>query len=95
MELLSGRIDFQDESFLSKISTILSDDENSKESIREVSQLCEDKLDSYDFENYSFSENNILKGKVLASKGYYSDANTVSAATRTYGDYSYTLSIWQ
>ena len=26
MELLSGRIDFQDESFLSKISTILSDD---------------------------------------------------------------------
>lgn len=95
MELLSGRIDFQDESFLSKISTILSDDENSKESIREVSQLCEDKLDSYDFENYRFSENNILKGKVLTSKGYYSDANTVSVATRTYGDYSYTLSIWQ
>ena len=72
MELLSGRIDFQDESFLSKISTILSDDENSKESIREVSQLCEDKLDSYDFENYRFSENNILKGNIT-----YSDILTV------------------
>ena len=34
MELLSGKIDFHDQSFLGKISNILEEDENSKESIR-------------------------------------------------------------
>jgi hypothetical protein len=95
MELLSGKIDFTDRTFLGKISTILEDGENSKESISEVSEISKEKLDSYNIENYQFSESNVLNGKVLASSGDYGKADNVDVATRTYGDYSYTLSVWQ
>ena len=95
MELLSGKIDFNDKTFLGKISDSLKEGKNSKESVRQVSKISKNKLDSYNLENYRFSENNILKGEVLASKGDYKKANNVDVATRTYGDYSYTLSVWQ
>lgn len=94
MELLSG-IDFNDNTFLAEISNILREGKNSKESIRQVSEISKDKLNSYKLKNYMLTENNILKGKVLASKGDYNKANDVDVATRTYGDYSYTLYIWQ
>ncbi|MBE6508927.1 MAG: hypothetical protein E7Z77_05865 [Methanobrevibacter sp.] len=94
MEMLSGKVNFTDRTFLGEISEILKRNENSKESIREVSNLCRDKLDSLNIKNYRFSENNILKGKVLASSGDYSKAIAVSVATRNYGNYSYSLSTW-
>ena len=94
MELLSGRIDFQDKSFISEISGILKEGENSKESVREVSKISRDRLDSYDLENYRLVESNVLNDEVLALKGNYDDAENVSVATRTYGDYSFTLSTW-
>lgn len=94
MEMLGGKVNFTDQTFLGEISEILKGNENSKESIREVSNLCRDKLDSLNIKYYRFSENNILKGKVLASSGDYSKAGEVSVATRNYGDYSYTLSTW-
>ena len=94
MELLSGRIDFQDKSFISEISGILKEGENSKESVREVSKISRDRLDSYDLENYRLAESNVLNEGVLALKGNYDDAENVSVATRTYGDYSFTLSTW-
>ena len=95
MELLSGKIDFNDKTFLGEISTVLEDGKNSKESIREVSEISKDKLDSYNLKNYRFTENNILDGEVLASSGDYKKASDVDVASRTYGDYSYSLSIWQ
>ena len=95
MELLSGKIDFNDKTFIEKISTILEDGENSKESVDEVSEISKDKLDSYNLKNYRFTENNVLDGEVLASSGDYKNADNVNVASRTYGDYSYTLSIWQ
>lgn len=95
MELLSGKIDFNDNTFIEKISTILEDGENSKESVGEVSEISKDKLDSYDLKNYRFTENNVLDGEVLASSGDYKNEDNVNVASRTYGDYSYTLSIWQ
>lgn len=94
MELLSGKIDFTDRTFLGKISDILKEGKNSKQSVRDVSTVSKDKLDSYNIKNYRFSENNVLKGKVLAIKGDYEKANDVDVATRDYGDYSYTLSVW-
>ena len=93
MEILSGKVNFTDQTFLSEISQILKNGENSKESIRETSKLCKDKLNSYNIQNYKFSENNVLKGKVLVSSGDYSKASNISVATRNYGDYSYSLSI--
>ena len=94
MEMLSGKVNFTDQTFLGEISEILKDNENSKESIREVSRISKDKLDSFNIKNYEFTENNVLNGKVLASSGDFSKAGDVSVATRNYGDYSYSLSTW-
>ena len=94
MELLSGKIDFNDRTFIGDISDILKDGENSKESIDKVSKISKNKLDSYNLKNYKFCENNILKGEVLASSGNYNNAQNVSVAIRTYGDYSYSLYLW-
>ncbi len=95
MELLSGKVDFDDRTFLEEISAILEDGENSKESIGEVSEISKRKLDSYDLKNYRFTENDVLDGEVLASSGDYKKADNVDVASRTFGDYSYSLSIWQ
>ena len=94
MELLSGKIDFADHTFISEISLILEDGKNSKQSVREVSQISKDKLDSLNIKNYKFTETNVLDGEVLASNGNYDESASVSVPTRTYGDYSYTLSVW-
>lgn len=94
MELLSGKVDFSDKSFIGKISNILQEGKNSKQSIREASKMSQNKLDSYNLENYRFDESNVLNGEILASKGDYERASNVDVATRTYGDYSFTLSVW-
>ena len=94
MEILSGKVYYSDNSFIADISEILKENKNSKESIREVSGLCEDKFESLKIKNYRFSETNVLKDKVLASSGDYSNAKDVSSATRSYGDYYFTLSTW-
>ena len=94
MEVLSKKINFTDQTFISEISTTLKENKNSKKSIREVSEICQNKFDSYNLENYRFCENNKLKGKVLASSGNFDNAHDVSVATRTYGEYSFTLYVW-
>ena len=94
MEVLDGKINFTDQSFLVDISAILKEKKNSKESIQEVSQLCDEKFETFKLQNYRFSENNLLDGKTLASDGDYSKAKDISVASRDYGDYSYTLSVW-
>ncbi|WP_297825757.1 hypothetical protein [uncultured Methanobrevibacter sp.] len=94
MEVLDGKINFTDQSFLGDISAILKEKKNSKESIQEVSQLCDEKFETFKLQNYRFSENNLLDGKTLASDGDYSKAKDISVASRDYGDYSYTLSVW-
>lgn len=94
MESLAGKIDFTDQTFISEITGILKEGKNSKESVREVSEICEEKLDSFNLKHYEFCENNVLDGEVLASNADSNRAGSVSVATRTYGDYSYTLYVW-
>ncbi len=95
MEILSRKVNFTDKSFIGSISDTLKENRNSKKSVREVSEICQDKFDTFNLRNYRFCENNVLDGKVLASSGDYSKAGSVSQATRTYGDYSYSLYVWQ
>lgn len=95
MESLSGKIDFTDQTFIGKISTILKDEDNSKKSIKEVSKMSRDKLNSYNLKNYKLCENNVLDGKILAFRGNFKKAADVDVATRNYGNYSYTLSVWE
>ena len=65
MELLSGKIDFTDNTFIGEISTVLEEGKNSKESVSRVSDISKNRLDSYNIKNYMFCENNVLDGKVL------------------------------
>ncbi|MBR5954262.1 MAG: hypothetical protein IK021_02410 [Methanobrevibacter sp.] len=94
MEILDGKINFTDQSFLGEISAILKENKNSKESIEEVSEACDIKFNTFKLKNYRFSETNILKNQLLSGNGDYSKAEDVSVATRSHGDYSYTLSVW-
>ena len=94
MEILSGKVYYNDRTFIGDISEILEENDNSKKPIKEVSKLSKEKFESMNLKNYRFTESNVLNGKVLASSGDYSSAKDVSSATRSYGDYYYTLSIW-
>ena len=94
MEMINGKINSSDKTFIAEISSILAENENSKESIREVSDISKDKFHQFKLNNYRFTENNVLNGVVLASSGDYNDAENISVASRNYGDYSYTLSVW-
>ena len=94
MEILSGKVNVTDRTFIGDISSVLSEKEDSKEAIREVSKMSRVKFDLYNLENYRFCENNVLDGEVLASSGDYSKAGEVSVASRAYGDYYYTLYLW-
>lgn len=94
MEILSGKVYYADRTFIGDITEILIENDNSKESISKVSELSKEKFKSLNLENYRFTESNVLDGKVLAGSGDYSSAEDVSSATRSYGDYYYTLSTW-
>lgn len=90
MELLSGKIDFTDQSFLSKISKILKKDKYSKKAIKKVSKMSEEKLNSYNLKNYRFYKDK----EILVQSGDWSKAENISSATRTYDNHSYILQIW-
>ncbi|WP_407381431.1 hypothetical protein [Methanobrevibacter sp.] len=94
MEILSGKVDFDDRTFLSQISQILKDNRNSKKSVREVSQLCDEKFSELKLVNYRFVESNILGSKILSQSGDFSKADDISVATRNFDGYSYTLYVW-
>ncbi len=94
MEILSGKVDFHDGTFLGEISEILRQNRNSEKSVREVSAICEDKFANFKLTNYSFVESNQLDGQVLAGSGDFTRAKNVSSASRNFGEYSYTLYLW-
>lgn len=92
MEILSRKINLTDRIFIEDISKILEENHNSKRSVKEVSKLCSEKFKKLGIKNYQFREDNVLGGKVLASSGTIGE--DVSIASRSYGDYSYTLYVW-
>lgn len=94
MEILSGKVDFEDKTFLGEITEILKDNEDSDDSVRKVSAICKSKFREFNLTDFKFVESNHLDSKVLASSGTQSGDSNVSVATRSYGDYSYTLYIW-
>ncbi|WP_296794428.1 hypothetical protein [uncultured Methanobrevibacter sp.] len=94
MEILSGKVNFHDKTFLSEITAILKENKNSKKSVSEVSQLCDEKFDEFKLENYRFVETNHLDSKILSDSGDFTKADDVSVATRNFDGYSYTLYVW-
>lgn len=94
MEILSGKVDFEDKTFLCYITNILKENKNSKKSVQEVSQICDDKFAEFKIKNFRFIESNHLNSKVLASSGDFTKADSVSVATRNFDGYSYTVYVW-
>lgn len=94
MELMSMDVDGKDYSILEEISYTLSKSKNNKASQREVGEFLDSYFSSHLDSNYAFVENNQLKGKELASNGDISEVDNLTAVTRNYGNYSYTLYVW-
>ncbi len=93
MEIMSSKVDGRDHSLIERISFILSKNNDSASSKREVKSLLDDFFSSYldaDY-HYAFVETNHFKGEVLSSNGDYESSDRVNVAIRNYGNYSYKL----
>ena len=93
MEIMSSKIDGRDFSLIERISFILSSNNNSIASIREVKSLLYDFFSAYldNGYHYAFVETKNLNGEILSSNGDYESSDRVNVAIRNYGNYSYKL----
>ena len=96
MEIMSSKVDGRDYTILERITFILSKNNNSIASKRDVKEILDDFFMVYLDEkyHYSFVESNQLNGDVLSSNGDYISSDRVNGAVRNYGNYSYKLYIF-
>ena len=96
MEIMSSKVDGRDYTVLERITYILSENNNSIASRREVKVILDEFFMVYfdDRYHYSFVETNQLNGDILSSNGDYSSSERVNVAIRNYGNYSYKLYIF-
>lgn len=96
MEIMSSKADGRDYTLLERITYILSENNNSIASKREVKAILNDFFMIYldDRYHYSFVESNQLDGDILSSNGDFNSADRVNVAIRNYGNYSYKLYIF-
>ena len=96
MEIMSSKADGRDYTILERITYILSENNNSIASKREVKTILDDFFMLYldDRYHYSFVESNQLNGDILSSNGDYISSDRVNVAVRNYGNYSYKLYIF-
>ena len=96
MEIMSSKVDGRDYAVLERITYILSENNNSIASKREVKAILDEFFMLYfdEMYYYSFVETNQLNGEVLSSNGDYSSSERVNVAIRNYGNYSYKLYIF-
>ena len=96
MEIMSSKVDGRDYTVLERITYILSENNNSITSKREVKAILDEFFMVYfdDRYHYSFVETNQLNGDILSSNGDYSSSERVNVAIRNYGNYSYKLYIF-
>ena len=93
MEIMSSKVDGRDYTLIERISYVLSSNNNSLASKREVKSFLDDFFSAYLDNNhhYAFVESNNLNGEVLSSNGDYESSDRVNVAIRNYGNYSYKL----
>ena len=96
MEIMSSKVDGRDYTVLERITYILSENNNSIASKREVEAILDEFFMVYfdDRYHYSFVETNQLNGEILSSNGDYSSSGRVNVAIRNYGNYSYKLYVF-
>ena len=96
MEIMSSKVDGRDYAVLERITYILSENNNSIASKREVKAILDEFFMVYfdEMYHYSFVETNQLNGEILSSNGDYSSSGRVNVAIRNYGNYSYKLYVF-
>ena len=96
MEIMSSKVDGRDYTVLERITYILSENNNSIASKREVKVILDEFFMVYfdDRYHYSFVETNQLNGDILSSNGDYSSSDRVNVGIRNYGNYSYKLYVF-
>ena len=96
MEIMTSKADGRDYTVLERVTYILSENNNSIASKREVKAILDEFFMVYfdDKYHYSFVETNQLNGEVLSSNGDYSSSERVNVAIRNYGNYSYKLYVF-
>lgn len=96
MEIMSSKVDGRDFTVLERITYILSENNNSIASKKQVKSVLDEFFMVY-FDkkyHYSFVETNQLNGEILSSNGDYSSSERIYVAIRNYGNYSYKLYIF-
>ena len=93
MEIMSSKIDGREYTLIERITFILSRNNNSIASKREVKSLLDDFFSAYldNGYHYAFVETKNLNGEILSSNGDCESSDRVNVAIRNYGNYSYKL----
>ena len=73
---------------------ITATDNETKTEFEAIIDLSKIKFKEFNLTNYRFVESSQLDSKVLASSGNLKENDNVSSATRSFGNYSYTLILW-
>jgi hypothetical protein len=94
MELMSSKIDINQQSFLEKIKQKLESDSYFEDSLDEISFMSGTFLNETTDKNYLLLENNQLNGTVLAVNGDFNSAENIASSIRNIGNYSFSLYIW-
>lgn len=95
MEQLASKTNITDSSFLDEITEVLKEGRNSKNSVRKVSELCENEFKKLGLKKgYYFTETNHLNGDKILASGNIQYANNITTAIRHCGDYCYVLSTY-
>jgi hypothetical protein len=81
---------------LEKVSITLSENSDSEKGIECARKILDPFLKkNLGSMNYRIVELNHFKGKEIASKGNYDDAQEVGVAVKGYGDYLFMLYVWE
>ena len=95
MEIMALKVNENSYSTLEIIQYILKRNNNSLQSIKEVSVIAGEFLNNtIPNKHYSLVENNKLNGTVIVANEPVYLAENISTATRNIGEYSFTLYIW-
>jgi hypothetical protein len=95
-ELMSNYCGSDDGTILEKVSNALSESSDSEKGIETARTILDPFLKkTLGKMNYRFVELNHLKGKEIASKGNYDNAEEVGVAVKGYGDYLFKLYVWE
>lgn len=95
LQLMNTKFDENSYSILENIVFTIENTDNSYESRKKIAIICEEFLNNTIPNNgYLFVENNNLNDPIITSKGDISSASNISSATRTVGNYSFTLYIF-